>query len=235
MTEQEWQAGYDSWVMADWLIRSRKTLANQPSDRKLRLFACACARHGWYRLGYEQSRQAVVVAERYADELEDGAGLLDAAVEAFRAHDGYTDSPELAAAECCNPIAAHAASNASDLPIAAKEKKAAILRDTIGSPNRKVLLPPAQRSENAQRLAQSAYEGRDPKTGLLDPFILCLVADALEEAGCDHVPLLRSLRGYTPCVHDASPCDDCGGTGWKRATVGRYRGFWPLDLVLGKG
>jgi hypothetical protein len=47
--------------------------------------------------------------------------------------------------------------------------------------------------------------------GSLDPFRLALVADALEEAGCDQPAILEALR---------SP-------------GAKYRGFWALDLILG--
>ena len=60
-------------------------------------------------------------------------------------------------------------------------------------------------------LAQAAYEHRLP-SGTLDPYGLALLADALEEAGCDHPDILDHLRSPGPHV----------------------RGCWALDLVLGK-
>lgn len=105
-------------------------------------------------------------------------------------------------------------------------------------------------SEDARRIARSAYCERN-EDGSLDPVRLAILADALEESGCDCEELLRSLRGWKVCPH-------CGGDGfrthtygessnemsgatvtqscdrWHRITHPRYRGQWALDLVLGK-
>jgi len=45
----------------------RLLLEQQTSERKLRLLACACCRQVWDLLPDPLSRQAVMVAERYAD------------------------------------------------------------------------------------------------------------------------------------------------------------------------
>jgi hypothetical protein len=61
-------------------------------------------------------------------------------------------------------------------------------------------------------LAQAAYEQRELPAGTLDLTRLAVLADALEEAGCDQADLLGHLRGPGPHV----------------------RGCWAVDLVLGK-
>jgi hypothetical protein len=60
MTRTDWLASTDPGKMLAFL-------AGRASDRKLRLFACACCRRVWHLLRAEESRQAVETAERYAD------------------------------------------------------------------------------------------------------------------------------------------------------------------------
>ena len=60
MTEAEWLASTDPLKLLDY--RPRKT-----DTRRLRLLACAFARHVWHLLGDPRSRDAVKVAEDYAD------------------------------------------------------------------------------------------------------------------------------------------------------------------------
>jgi hypothetical protein len=63
------------------------------------------------------------------------------------------------------------------------------------------------------RLARAAYEERQMPGGTLENARLAVLADALEEAGCDDEEVLRHLRRQ-------------GGV--------HVRGCWVVDLLLGK-
>jgi len=84
---------------------------------------------------------------------------------------------------------------------------AALLRDIFGNPFRPVVFPPSWRSETAVLLARGIYNDR-----AFDR--LPILADALEEAGCDHADVLTHCREPNG-VH--------------------ARGCWVVDGVLGKG
>lgn len=70
MTEVQWNDCADPTPML-------KFLRGKASDRKLRLFACACCRRIWHLLE-EQSQTAVVAGEQYADGLITEGDLLTA-------------------------------------------------------------------------------------------------------------------------------------------------------------
>jgi hypothetical protein len=60
MTEQEWLECDDIHAFLDYLV-------GRASNRKFRLFGCACCRRIWNLMVDERSRNAVSVAERYSD------------------------------------------------------------------------------------------------------------------------------------------------------------------------
>jgi hypothetical protein len=90
-----------------------------------------------------------------------------------------------------------------------------LLRHFFGNPFRPITLDPAWltwRDGLVVRLAQAAYQERHLPGGTLDNARLAVLADALEEAGCQDVQILGHLRG--------------GGE--------HYRGCHILDALLGK-
>ncbi|MBM3980898.1 MAG: hypothetical protein FJ304_11545 [Planctomycetes bacterium] len=81
----------------------------------------------------------------------------------------------------------------------------ALLRDIFGNPFRPVTFDPAWRTDTATTLARQMYEARE--FGAMP-----ILADALQDAGCDNDDILSHCRGKGPHV----------------------RGCWVVDLVLGK-
>src|SRR4051794_15489957 len=79
MTEAEWLGCTDPKVMLGFL-------RGKASDRKLRLFACACCRRAWSLVRDGRSKQAIEVAERYADGQAGEEELGIALEAAFAAH-----------------------------------------------------------------------------------------------------------------------------------------------------
>lgn len=69
MTEAQWLGCTDLFALLGQVKgeRSRRDVPCLTSERKLRLFACACCRRIWNLLTDERSRDAVLVAERFAD------------------------------------------------------------------------------------------------------------------------------------------------------------------------
>src|SRR5262245_9712586 len=99
MTEWEWQAcGDPERMLAHLQGRKRPAL----SDRKLRLFACACCRRVWPLLIDPRSRRAVEVAEQFAEGRVGPLELDDAQLLAHEYHTGLPWGPYRDAAEAAD-------------------------------------------------------------------------------------------------------------------------------------
>jgi hypothetical protein len=90
-------------------------------------------------------------------------------------------------------------------PGVAPEAQCRVLRDIFGNPFRPVAPDPGWRTSTVVALAQQMYEYRDFAA-------VPVLADALQDAGCDHPDVLDHCRGPGP----------------------HGRGCWVVDLVLGK-
>jgi hypothetical protein len=178
------------------------------SARKLRLFACAACRRLWPFLRDERSRTAVVISERYADGLVDEAELLTAWADAEEAvRELQTLGRGMNAAQTA-AMTTQAPDEAAERAAIAAAYDADMLRHICGNPFRRVSIDPAWLVWNdgsVAKMAQSIYEDR-----LFED--MPILADALEQAGCDNADLLDHCRA--PGVH--------------------MRGCWLLDLLLAK-
>jgi uncharacterized membrane protein len=303
MNEAEWLACPDPMPMLEFL-------RDKASDRKFRLFACACCRRIWSLLTSPLSTAAVEVAERFADGLASEPVRLAAFAAAAREAAGWTNTcglvhgaigavmsaavycvareenleAEMVAAEGQDvatmtevihldegvPLvpgiiavrdAAMAAGTAAiawmeseerpagekeeDTPedqqillggatfaalagldagggdvIAAREaveaaeaeRQTRLVLEVFGNPFRPASIDPVWLTPTVTSLATVAYDDRVLPSGHFDPDRLAVLADALEEAGCDNADILSHLRGPGP----------------------HGRGCWAVDLLLAK-
>jgi hypothetical protein len=223
MTEAEWFASSDVDAMLE-------QVRGKVSDRKLRLFAVACCRRIWTMLGDPRCQKAVRIAEYYADGLAERRELAIARTEVIRAESGpagraaywsannrmsdeVVQTIHVAAVEAVARAAVESVSVNHDAVwdrtvAVAQRDVAADLREIVGNPFRSPRLDTdwlAWRSGTIRQIARNIYDTRR-----FDE--VPVLADALEDAGCDDTAMLRHFREQVPHV----------------------RGCWAVDLVLGQ-
>ncbi|WP_246523698.1 hypothetical protein [Gemmata palustris] len=91
------------------------------------------------------------------------------------------------------------------LPFVSNSIQCSAIRDIFGNPFRPVVFSPYWRTDTAVSLARQMYESRDFSA-------MPILADALQDAGCDNDDVLSHCRA--PGEH--------------------VRGCWVVDLVLGR-
>ena len=230
MTESEWVACTVPWQMMAFL-------RDMASDRKLRLYACACCRHIWHLVEDLPNQQAVEVAERYADGNatdEEKALANDNVVSAD--DDGEEPDPDdnqawavyeaqtavwqclsLTTLETCKRVPTSAASAVAD---AAGKHSSELWRSALGK-------EVAEQAKMLHDIFGNPFVHISFDSTWLTPKVVTLaqqiydgraferlpiLADSLEVAGCENADILEHCRGPSPHV----------------------RGCWVVDAVLGK-
>jgi hypothetical protein len=224
MTEEEWLTATDPAPMLEWL-------RGRASERKLRLFACACCWDTSHSLWSKFGNQAVSVAARFAE----GVAIVDE-LESIRAAIYQELRPNMYGDEpvwdptwwACDPTidrgavgcAFYASNRGVGLPLdlpdydsefervhsIERQFQADLLRELFGNPFRPITLDPAWLTSTVVALARGIY---DEKAFDRMP----ILADALQDAGCEDEAILTHCRDEKG-VH--------------------VRGCWVVDLVLGK-
>jgi hypothetical protein len=234
MTEVDWLLSAEPQKLLRSVWASRK-----PSERKARLFGVACCRRTWHLLP-AAGRAALEAGERYPDgqatvaELREARAALDRLCEHEQVTPGTLaqeaarcsawlgqPSSRLAVEEVATYWAASYVTHAAAWIGRAAERterkaQAALVRCLFANPFR----PPPLFAPSLltwgdcllRRLALTAYDDRQLPEGTLDAARLAVLADALEEAGCNDPAVLEHCRSPGPHV----------------------RGCWVVDLLLGK-
>ena len=240
MTERGWVHGTDAAPLLEFL-RDRAT------DRKLRLFACACCRRAWDALRDERSRHAVDVAERYADSLTTASELSKARRAATAVTAG--DSPwwEKVQRLWESTLARLAQEGGPGV----EDPWAALAALTAFPPSPTWTARPATEKTLRQLLAATRESDEDGAA------LACLVRDvfgnpfrpppAFDPAwlAWDDGAVARLTQGIynrrafdrLPALADAlleAGCDDAELIEHCRADLVHTRGCWALDALLGK-
>ncbi|WP_020470575.1 hypothetical protein [Zavarzinella formosa] len=255
MTEAEWLACADPKPMLRYLLGLRpdegrvQDIVSFPacrsSDRKLRLFACACYHRIRHVLPDLCVKAAIDVAEQVADgiipaeELRRAEAIIRVPIgileERWRASQGMerieihplhaalsldlvilwkeaqkaayyaSSNAYLDFAAIANPGASNHSLKYSASQRSEERGQADLLRCMFGNIFRLTIINSAWLTFDVQMIAAGAYEDRAFNR-------LPILADALQDAGCDNENILSHLRGDSPHV----------------------RGCWALDLILGK-
>ena len=213
MTEAEWAACGEPQKMLEFL-------GAKASDRKFRLFLCACCRSMWHLLLDSESRHIVELAEQFADGLATKGDLEQANGPAWNAA-LYADGLPAKYAERMAVWSARIDPAERTLALVQGElmkikqlgqevpRVALLFRCIFGNP----FHPPSPLPEGVlawndatvRRIAEGIYEERAFER-------LPILADALIDAGCEQEELIGHFRLEEPHV----------------------RGCWGIDLILGR-
>ncbi|HEY1188857.1 MAG TPA: hypothetical protein VGE74_14475 [Gemmata sp.] len=231
MTEEEWQTCNDPHYALEFLCGE-----GGPSDRKLRLFACACCERV-ANLADPGLLPLLQLAQRCADSLASVVDLALCRATARERFEPWGDSdPHYRAGEAVaeaiilaadtdgvsshEGVYAHYTVGASGMAAVAMEHtqrddgalfaefdcQSVFLRDIFGNPFRPVAFDSVWGTSDVTALATGIYGER-----AFDR--LPILADALQDAGCDSADLLNHLRD---------------------PNAAHVRGCSALDRVLGK-
>lgn len=227
MTEAEWLSEGEPWGLITHLQIEQSVHRTKRGRRKLRLFGCGCCRRVWHHYeALEDLKKLIEVAESFADGSVSTAAIepllsrvrpsavygFDSCLASAARHVASAAVLEAGgrAAVAIQDVVAHSQSPASPhehVRIAFTERalQVRLFHCIFGNPFRPVALDPAWRTATAVQLAQGIYDDR-----AFDR--LPILADALQDAGCDHDDVLTHCRDTGP----------------------HARGCWVVDLILGK-
>lgn len=231
MTEQEWLTCNDSGKMFEVF---GGVFGKMRHDSRLRRFAVECCRRVRHLLTEKVFLTAADAGEAFADDPCNKKSTIKLMAEsalfgcrhvrrfAFTADRHQLHAARAAIATCAETdwqAASHAmresaqavnqiASDRND-PVEL-QYQAMLLRCIVGNPFRPVTFNPAWVTPTVQALADAVYQNWKLPSGHLDAERLAVLADALEDAGCDKADILNHYR--QPGEH--------------------VRGCWILDAIL---
>jgi hypothetical protein len=210
MTEEEWFATTDPQSMVLFL-------RDRVSDRKLRLFGCACYRLLWQLIPVSENKWDVLrSSESYADGMiaKQEFKLIRKKVVDWKEPKVSGEAWEVAlssARDCLGETLLPPSRNPDDPKVHRKHPEnlgfiCQLMHDIFGNPFRLVILNHSWLTSTVRAISQQMYDSRDFSA-------MPILADALQDVGCDNDEILNH-------------CRDPNGV--------HVRGCWVVDLSLNK-
>jgi hypothetical protein len=238
MTEAEWLICSDPKPMLNGLDR-------RATDRKLRLFACACVRRIW-RLLPPESRAGIEVSEQFADGTatvaERDAAMARSDALAVSVYEGGR-SPDASAyatssaAECLGehagtvpPAISAASTAASALGLHAAETVAAEQGNDDTYDRMNDMARSAEVKEQSKLVRDifgNPFHHATCDASWHAPNVVALARSIYEKRAFHQMPELADALERAGCTNE-EVLDHCRGPG------PHVRGCWVVDLVLGK-
>jgi hypothetical protein len=249
MTEADWLSATDPTPLLAFLPDTGRL-----SERKARLFGVACCRRVWPLLTDERSREAVELAERYADDATASAALAVAAAVAGEAAEaahwgslpGSVQMASGAAARAAVPdFSVHEAASVAELAAEAAGRRATDdAREAVwavpGKTNEQrwaAHYAVHRAAEAEERAAQAAllrdlfgplpFRAVALSPSCRSPDVVALATTLYDRRAFDRLSVLATY------LEDAG-CDHQGVLDHLRSPGPHVRGCWAVDVVLGK-
>jgi hypothetical protein len=233
MTEVQWLSWADPLPMMEFL-------RGKASDRKLRLFACACCRRIWHLMVDERSRKQVEISEAFADGNATLAELRGAVHAAFDVLVEVNGGAEVAAAYAGNLVSGDGDMFANwtyhDYAVRAIESAAAAVSPYKHTPGVYPRVSEVATRSVTEHTAQAGLArcvfGNPFRPYSFDPRwlnsnVVDLARTIYDEPAFERLPILADALMDAGCADEAvfSHC---------RSDGPHVRGCWVVDLILGK-
>jgi hypothetical protein len=210
---------YDSWKTSDDWRSMLGMLKCIDRSRKLRLWCVAWSRailnaekshleilQRWFSADFLAGcHRELNAAERFADNLIDRQGLQGERHPSGGPHNVFHLASGIGRSRV-EVITRGLSAFIQEFSLPEQRQLANLIRDIFGNPFHPIVFDPQCRTDTALSLARGMYESRDFSG-------MPILADALQDAGCDNADILTHCRDET---------------------LTHVRGCWVVDLVLGK-
>jgi hypothetical protein len=245
---------------AEWLNCTRpgvmlRFLRGKSTDRKLRLFACACCRRVWDLLTAEEDRHAIEMAERFTDGLGSDEELATAERKATRpARDAasrhVSNFPSAAAKAAARLVgnkaysrvyAAYTGQTTSDAPLQVA-RELGVSAEAAKDPRDAYIEAEAHEAAIQTDLLRDVFGPLPFRLVTIDPtwlawndgLVVRLAQAAYQERNMPEGALDKSLLAILADALEEAGCTDTDILGHLRGPGPHVLGCWPVDLCLGK-